>query len=163
MTPTDLATAARDVRFAGVRARRLLGAHLDTGHRLPERLADGHTRRHPVSGARDDLRLNSMQGEARSQMIMTKHTVLALTASFALALGCAQERTVEGEAQELGNWEKNIASFSEEVQDLQEQLEIPGLAFAVIEDGRVLASHAFGSQLGEEEGFTTSTPLAVNS
>jgi len=96
-------------------------------------------------------------------MIVMKQTVLVLAASFALAPGCAQERTVAGGAQELRNWEKNIESFSEELQDLQEQLEIPGLAFAVVEDGRVLVSRAFGSHLGGAEGFTTSTPVHIQS
>ena len=94
---------------------------------------------------------------------MIKSTVAVLTLSLALAFGCAQQRTAAGEAQEASGWEKNVESFSEEVKDLQEQLEIPGLAFAVVEDGRVLASHAFGRQLGEEERFTTSTPVNIQS
>lgn len=96
-------------------------------------------------------------------MIVLKHAIFVLSVSFALIPGCAQERTVAGDVQELRSWKKNLASFSEEVQDLQDRLEIPGLAFAVVEDGRVLASHAFGSQIGKEGDFTISTPVNIQS
>jgi len=96
-------------------------------------------------------------------MTALKHTVLVLAIAFALGLGCAQEHEVAGDAHENGSWEKNLSSFSEEVQDLQERLEIPGIAYAVVEDGRVLASRAFGNRVTEEEVFSSSTPVNTQS
>lgn len=92
-----------------------------------------------------------------------KRSVAVLAVSFALSLGCAERQTASDPAREPGSWEKNAEAFSEEVQDLEGQLEIPGLAFAVVEDGRVLASRAFGRRLGEQEPFTTSTPAHLQS
>ena len=92
-----------------------------------------------------------------------KHAIPILIVGLVLATGCAKEQTLAGDAEADGTWQKNIASFSEEVQDLQKQLRIPGLAFAIVEDGRVLASQAFGSQIGVEEDFTTSTPVNTQS
>ena len=94
---------------------------------------------------------------------MMKQAILVLIVCSGLAIGCTPEREAADDTHVVGRWEENLAAFSEEVRDLQKQLEIPGLAFAVIEDGTVLTSQAIGSQIGGEADLATSTPVNTQS
>lgn len=63
---------------------------------------------------------------------MIKPTVAVLVASLALTLGCTQQQSAGQELQQPERWAKNLESFSEELEALQERLEMPGLAFAIV-------------------------------
>ena len=77
-----------------------------------------------------------------------------------VAPGCRHSR----QADESGTWHRNIAAFEEEIQGLQSALAIPGLAYAIVENGKTIATGAFGVEQGAGgKPFTTSTPLRIAS
>lgn len=62
------------------------------------------------------------------------------------------------------DWTANVEVFDIELRDLQAALAIPGLAYVIVSDGRVVASRALGStRAPDSTPFTTSTPLRIAS
>ena len=60
--------------------------------------------------------------------------VLALF--LVVAPGCRHSRQTDAS----GAWQRNIAAFEEEIQGLQSTLAIPGLAYAIVENGKTIAT-----------------------
>lgn len=94
----------------------------------------------------------------------TRRLKLSCTPVLALLLvvapGCRHSR----QADESGTWHRNIAAFEEEIQGLQSALAIPGLAYAIVENGETIATGAFGVEQGAGgKPFATSTPLRIAS
>lgn len=89
-----------------------------------------------------------------------RYLQVAAVAAFAtLLIGCAGVRTGGERA-----WNSNLAVFEEELRDLQGALAIPGLAYVIVEDGRVLGNGALGVERGEEGApFAADTQLRIAS
>jgi CubicO group peptidase (beta-lactamase class C family) len=85
---------------------------------------------------------------------------VALALALPLASGCHLSRPSE----RLDTWRSNITTFEEELQDLQSALAIPGVAYAIVENGETIATGAFGVERGSgQTRFTTDTPLRIAS
>lgn len=86
---------------------------------------------------------------------------VALAIALALGSGCRLSRTSESRDD---TWRPNITAFENELQDLQAALAIPGLAYAVVDNGRTIGAGAFGVERGPGQArFTTATPLRIAS
>ncbi|MET0215724.1 MAG: serine hydrolase domain-containing protein, partial [Vicinamibacterales bacterium] len=84
----------------------------------------------------------------------------ALAVLLVVAPGCRPS----GQADRPATWRPNIAAFEEEIQSLQSALAIPGLAYAIVENGKTIATTAFGVEQGSgNRSFSTSTPLRIAS
>lgn len=91
-----------------------------------------------------------------------QHWVFAttLTLIFTFVNGCAST----GLAQSERSWATNVAAFEREIRELQSALEIPGLAYVIVNDDAPVASNAFGTMQGApSEAFTPRTPLRIAS
>jgi CubicO group peptidase (beta-lactamase class C family) len=61
-------------------------------------------------------------------------------------------------------WDAHFEVFEEELQDLQADLAISGLAYVVVENGRVLRTGEFGAaRAPDSTSFTAATPLRIAS
>jgi CubicO group peptidase (beta-lactamase class C family) len=85
---------------------------------------------------------------------------MALAVLLVVAPGCRRS----GQADRSATWRPNIVAFEEEIQSLQSVLAIPGLAYAIVENGKTIATTAFGVEQGSGgRPFATSTPLRIAS
>jgi len=85
--------------------------------------------------------------------------VFALLGFATLLTACAAISTDRQDS-----WQANLALFENELADLQQALAIPGLAYVIVEDGRVLGSGALGVKREEQNTpFTEDTPLRIAS
>lgn len=86
------------------------------------------------------------------------------SAALAFLLVAAPACRPSDQAGVTSSWGANIAAFENELGGLQSALRIPGLAYAVVENGKTIATRAFGVEQGSgSHPFTTSTPLRIAS
>lgn len=93
-------------------------------------------------------------------MWITRLQLVTVVVVFAsLLAGCAGLR-IDNERL----WHMNLTAFEEELAHLQNTLEIPGLAYVVVKEGRVLGSGALGVARGDERApFSVDTQLRIAS
>lgn len=103
-------------------------------------------------GARTQLGI----GRSRSVNVRRARWMFALLLVWLL-------RALPGSAQARAPWQAQADAFAAEVEDLRGALAVPGLAMAVVHDGRLLWSHATGHADRPEQPFTSATPVRIAS
>ena len=84
------------------------------------------------------------------------YCVLLLATISMPSWGFVEEKTA--------NWSANIKQYKQEVTHLQSRLQIPGLAYVVLDGQEVIAKSAFGFAQGKTKlGFSTETQLRIAS